>query len=177
MVARITTVATHRCTDYQTQYQEQDIRAFLGVATLILQMIAALERQSRSEEMQAERRKENQYWLLAMTFTCGRFEGEGEADFNTDDSKNRPDLATIVAARGSSFVRSLVNCPGRMIAMLDAHDYQLGLVPDFARTGDIIYVLNGSATPLVLRRAGQDFDLIGECYVHGIIYEEAVSWS
>ena len=53
----------------------------------------------------------------------------------------------------------------------------LGLVPDFARSGDIICVLFGSTIPVILPKAGDDFEFIGECYVHGIMYGEAVSWS
>ena len=174
-VARITRVASHRFTDYRTQYLEGDVRAFLGGNTLIPQVTAALEMCSREEEMPVERRKEHATWLLAMTFTCGRFQGEDEATFNIDTIENRPDLATIIAARGPSFVRSLGKCRGRKIAMLDTHTWHLSLVPDFARAGDLVCVMNGSTTPLVLRKAGQDFELIGECYVQGVMYGEAVS--
>ena len=48
----------------------------------------------------------------------------------------------------------------------------LGLVPAYAVPGDIICVFGGSHVPFVLRPAGETFQLVGECYVHGIMQGE-----
>ncbi|PQE04207.1 heterokaryon incompatibility protein [Rutstroemia sp. NJR-2017a BVV2] len=48
----------------------------------------------------------------------------------------------------------------------------LGLAPASSMAGDIIAVLPGCPTPLVLRREGERFRVIGEAYVHGIMSGE-----
>ncbi|KAF4944209.1 hypothetical protein FGADI_12848 [Fusarium gaditjirri] len=40
--------------------------------------------------------------------------------------------------------------------------------------GDEIWVVSGCPTPLVLRSKGQQYSLIGETYIHGIMYGEAI---
>ena len=48
-------------------------------------------------------------------------------------------------------------------------------VPQQAKTGDIIAIVNGCRTPLILRRCEPNgYILIGDCYVHGIMYGEAM---
>lgn len=51
-----------------------------------------------------------------------------------------------------------------------------GLVPGNARAGDKIYLLRGGAVPFVLRagRVPGQYWLVGECYIHGIMYGEAL---
>jgi hypothetical protein len=50
------------------------------------------------------------------------------------------------------------------------------LVPELAKPGDLICVFGGAQTPFLLRRVGgnwmgdQRYELVGECYVHGIMY-------
>ena len=50
-----------------------------------------------------------------------------------------------------------------------------GLGPDDSKVGDLVCVLFGCSVPVVLRRtAPDDYEFIGECYVHGIMDGEAV---
>ncbi|RKK20316.1 hypothetical protein BFJ66_g7364 [Fusarium oxysporum f. sp. cepae] len=51
----------------------------------------------------------------------------------------------------------------------------LCLVPWPTRSGDRIALLQGGKTPYVLRRAGEKWKILGDCYVHGIMSGEA--WS
>ncbi|KAH7086800.1 heterokaryon incompatibility protein-domain-containing protein [Paraphoma chrysanthemicola] len=53
----------------------------------------------------------------------------------------------------------------------------IGLAPWNARVGDAVYVLKGGKTPFILRRksVGEEFSLVGECYVYGIMGGEALS--
>ena len=58
----------------------------------------------------------------------------------------------------------------------------LGLVCGDAKVEDQICVFHGGAVPFILRPADQSdskktWSLIGECYIHGIMYGEALSWS
>ncbi|WZH49805.1 heterokaryon incompatibility protein-domain-containing protein [Fusarium acuminatum] len=41
--------------------------------------------------------------------------------------------------------------------------------------GDEIWVLSGCPTPVVLRKDGQQYSLVGEAYVHGVMHGEAVN--
>ena len=51
----------------------------------------------------------------------------------------------------------------------------MGLAPKCARVGDQVCVLFGAEAPYVLRRKGDAFEVIGECYCHGIMYGEMLS--
>lgn len=50
----------------------------------------------------------------------------------------------------------------------------VGLTPSYSEPGDIICILYGCVVPLVLRRNGMGYQLIGEAYVHGIMDGEFV---
>lgn len=53
----------------------------------------------------------------------------------------------------------------------------LGLGPDIALEGDIIVVLLGGPVPYILRPfdgAGSAYQLVGECYIDGIMHGEAL---
>ncbi|KAI8623637.1 HET-domain-containing protein [Xylariaceae sp. FL1651] len=51
----------------------------------------------------------------------------------------------------------------------------LGWVPDVARVGDCIFVAVGADVPLVVRPVSdKTYKLIGECYIHGVMYGEAL---
>jgi hypothetical protein len=51
----------------------------------------------------------------------------------------------------------------------------LGLAPDETQLGDTIAVLYGCNYPVVLRRSGNGFRYIGECYIDGLMDGEAVA--
>ena len=50
----------------------------------------------------------------------------------------------------------------------------IGLAPSRTVAGDLVCILKGANVPFVLRRAGESFVLVGECYCHGIMYGEAM---
>lgn len=53
----------------------------------------------------------------------------------------------------------------------------MGLCPDLSRKKDLVVILHGVPTPLVLRRLKNGtFRIIGQLYVHGIMYGEAMSF-
>ncbi|KAK4219498.1 heterokaryon incompatibility protein-domain-containing protein [Rhypophila decipiens] len=56
----------------------------------------------------------------------------------------------------------------------------IGLCPHSAREGDTVWIMPGCVVPIVLRQIsgsaqGNVFELIGHCYVHGIMYGELFS--
>jgi hypothetical protein len=176
-VSTIAKVASHKFSEYWDEYHNGDLESFLGSRTLIPQVLETLETCQSIDGLREERSREHWNRLLATTFTAGRFNEENEAKFNADGAEDRLNLATIIARRGRSFAPSLQKCMGRKIAMLDTYAYPLGLVPEYARAGDFVCIMSGSTTPLVLRTDGQCFEVIGECYVNGIMYGEAVEWN
>ncbi|KAH6681304.1 heterokaryon incompatibility protein-domain-containing protein [Halenospora varia] len=58
----------------------------------------------------------------------------------------------------------------RLITTLEGY---VGHAPREVKRGDAIYVLPGCKVPVVLRNIGGQYHLLGECYVHGIMNEEA----
>jgi hypothetical protein len=44
-----------------------------------------------------------------------------------------------------------------------------GLASKLAKPGDYIALFQGGSVPLVIRPRGDDWELIGDCYVHGIM--------
>jgi hypothetical protein len=45
----------------------------------------------------------------------------------------------------------------------------LGVFPDDAKVGDLIAMLYGGNMPFLLRRKGRDFEILGPCYLHGVM--------
>jgi hypothetical protein len=74
------------------------------------------------------------------------------------------------------FGKQAALCKGRRFAFLKK--YGVGLVPQQAKVGDIVVVLHGSSLPVNLRsdQGGKFFQLIGPCFVDGIMHGEAVNW-
>ena len=64
-----------------------------------------------------------------------------------------------------------MGCAGnrRLIRMKQGY---IGLGYDAVRVGDSIAVCQGGRLPLVVRREGERWRLIGDCYVHGIMRGE-----
>ncbi|KAL6918530.1 hypothetical protein FSST1_010025 [Fusarium sambucinum] len=49
---------------------------------------------------------------------------------------------------------------------------RMGMGTCAAQVGDRIVLLRGCNTPLIIRRSGEAWRLVGECYVHGVMYGE-----
>ena len=79
------------------------------------------------------------------------------------DVSNNPELATL-ARHCNKTVRT------RAFFISDLG--HIGFGPKCTVAGDQIYLLIGSDLPFVLRPAGSKFELVGACYVHGIMYGE-----
>jgi hypothetical protein len=68
---------------------------------------------------------------------------------------------------------------GRMFSISEEKGYFM-LVPELARVGDVICILWGAQTPFLLRRKSEvdrRWELVGECYVHGIMDGEGLGLS
>ncbi|KAH6676219.1 heterokaryon incompatibility protein-domain-containing protein [Halenospora varia] len=67
---------------------------------------------------------------------------------------------------------NLQHCKGRRI-LLSSQGY-ICLGPSGAEANDVISVLPGGKVPYLLRKSGDNFKFIGECYVHGIMDSEII---
>jgi Heterokaryon incompatibility protein (HET) len=73
-----------------------------------------------------------------------------------------------------SWMRNTVpsTLPGR--TFIASRQGFMGLAPIESRVGDVICIIVGNETPLILRPKGEDkWTLVGECYIHGIMDGEA----
>jgi hypothetical protein len=50
--------------------------------------------------------------------------------------------------------------------------YRGGTEDDRTRTGDVVAIFPGCTTPIVLRAAEKQFEVVGEAYVHGVMEGE-----
>jgi hypothetical protein len=66
-------------------------------------------------------------------------------------------------------------CHSRNIFALEKHTIALG--PPNTEAGDVICILHGSKLPIVLRRQDDKWGLVGQCYVDGAMFGEAVTWT
>jgi len=57
--------------------------------------------------------------------------------------------------------------------MIRTKDGLVGLVPELARKGDFVCLFKGGMVPLVMRKVGSRWTLIGDSYVHGIMHGDA----
>ncbi|KAK0117706.1 hypothetical protein ONS95_012035 [Cadophora gregata] len=63
-------------------------------------------------------------------------------------------------------------CSGRSICATAGGD--LGQVPFGTRPGDLVCILKGGIVPFLLREDGEYYRLVGECFMNGIMYGEAL---
>jgi hypothetical protein len=48
----------------------------------------------------------------------------------------------------------------------------LGLAPKAVRQGDVIVILPGCGCPMIFRPCGNVYNVLGECYIHGLMNGE-----
>jgi hypothetical protein len=81
------------------------------------------------------------------------------------DASKDPVVANMVRSCGET-VRS------RAFFTTDSRHFGFG--PKCTAAGDQVFLLIGSDLPFILRPAGEKFELVGACYVHGIMYGEGL---
>ncbi|KAH6701962.1 hypothetical protein BKA61DRAFT_619977 [Leptodontidium sp. MPI-SDFR-AT-0119] len=56
--------------------------------------------------------------------------------------------------------------------MVRLNEGYIALVPGETQVGDQIFLLKGGSVPVVLRQKGDNWEVIGEAYVHGVMRGE-----
>ena len=76
-------------------------------------------------------------------------------------------------AHAGKFLKEMASrCQRRRLAV--TAENRVGLMPETARPGDLIAVFDSCVVPFVLRAdIRHRFRLVGDCYVHGIMYGDA----
>lgn len=78
--------------------------------------------------------------------------------------------------RYSSWSMAVASLGGRSFMKTECG--KIGIVPQQAVPGDLVTVLHGCRVPIVLRKIENTFkyQLVGDCYIDGIMFGEAVNW-
>ena len=74
------------------------------------------------------------------------------------------------------FNDAIANARTDLRRMMRTHLRYLGWAPPLARAGDVICILFGASVPYLLRPIGDQFLLIGECFILEIMQGEALTW-
>lgn len=82
-----------------------------------------------------------------------------------EKANQTPELAEIVR-------KCSLNVMSRAFFTTDSGHFGFG--PNNTAAGDQVFLLIGSDIPFILRPAGEKFELVGACYVHGIMYGEGL---
>ena len=87
-----------------------------------------------------------------------------------------PILSMEKAKRNSQLASIVRDCSEyvRSRAFFTTDSRYLGFGPNCTAAGDQIFLLIGSDVPFILRPAGKNFELVGPCYVHGVMYGEGL---
>jgi len=90
--------------------------------------------------------------------------------------QNREYANIVVAAEGGNPLqfgaRTLSTCMERKL--FRTQKGYIGLGSPLLESGDLICILFGTRTPFALKKRGDAFEFIEDCYVHGIMDGEAV---
>ena len=89
---------------------------------------------------------------------------------------NIPFLPMVKAKQDPRLARIVGNCSEDMKsrAFFTTDSRYLGFGPNCTAVGDQVFLLIGSDIPFILRPVGNEFELVGACYVHGIMYGEGL---
>jgi len=92
---------------------------------------------------------------------------EWEHQFKVDDFYELvfPPWHQQVCSRFEAHVR-MATCEGNLFR---SKDRLMGLAPGRSRPGDIICIIAGIDTPVLLRPSGREYLFIGHCYVYGLM--------
>lgn len=66
---------------------------------------------------------------------------------------------------------ALLTCLFERVIIRTVKGY-IGLAPETTKKGDTITLLEGGRLPLILRRNGEHWSIVGDCYIHGLMNGE-----
>lgn len=75
--------------------------------------------------------------------------------------------------RYNHFIRAL-NFSVRYLQLMVTDGKKVGVAPQLAQPGDMVVLLHGGKVPYIIRSFGEAYTFVGECFVDGIMYGEAL---
>lgn len=87
-------------------------------------------------------------------------------------------IATLQAASKDGNIDGFLEDAGGMTIsrkLFSTQHGMLGLGPSVLREGDLCCIIFGASVPFILRPVGSRYRLVGEAYVHGVMYGEAMA--
>jgi hypothetical protein len=91
----------------------------------------------------------------------------------TMNSGDRQDLRELTDNEAKNMSLASISCEGRKLVTTKSG--YLGLAPSAAAVGDVVAIIYGCNFPVLLRPAGEEnYTVVGECYVDGLMDGEAV---
>ena len=96
--------------------------------------------------------------------------------FNPDEDRQDHQLewdGSVLSSVSNVKIRLVKTAWGRRFCMSTSSC--MGWIPEAGKEGNVISVLYGSRLPVLLRPKGNAYEVIGTCYIHGIMDGEAVA--
>ncbi|CZR62635.1 uncharacterized protein PAC_12532 [Phialocephala subalpina] len=151
--------------DYPTGESKDEIRLKLPIGNAITPCaddIGAFQQESDLEDEETDR----------FDWNSAAFDVSSVADMVEFLKQNRDarDLSWRYWSTAAAFLKRLNN--GRFSVTRRGY---VGFAPNGAMVGDLVCVFGGGAVPFVVRpKKGEIHSLVGECYIHGIMYGESL---
>ena len=90
-------------------------------------------------------------------------------------------ISGVIAAFGHEYRHGpIVTFSSKLATTLDRRFFRttkgyIGMGPRPLQKGDVVALFKGGMVPLVIRSLEDKWELVGDCYVHGIMHGEAYS--
>ena len=98
---------------------------------------------------------------------CGRAMHEYFTEVETAANVNALHL------RDALMQRDRINVRRKLVTTAKGY---VGMTMEMVEKGDVLCVLLGCTMPMVLRPAGEQFGVVAECYIHGLMEGKAMEW-
>ncbi|KAM0289845.1 hypothetical protein ACHAQK_004584 [Fusarium lateritium] len=128
------------------------------------------------DELQALHPKQNPFYDSAYFTSCARKFGllpEQEDDKRLGYEELVTWLGTV--QKNAVYLMSLLTTTLSSRRPAVTEQGHFACIFESSQIGDEIWIVSGCPTPLVLRKDGQQYNLVGEAYVHGVMHGEAVN--
>jgi hypothetical protein len=99
-----------------------------------------------------------------------------DTDYSNCTSSCSPDIATLLSLSSDSALAKYhrercASIAGRKVFITTSSGL-MGAGPLFTHAGDVVALISGLGTPMILRRSGQSFRVVGEAFIDGMMIGE-----
>ncbi|KAH8687936.1 heterokaryon incompatibility protein-domain-containing protein [Tricladium varicosporioides] len=108
------------------------------------------------------------YWQSCICAYLNDLNSRREFQHTERDFRSQP---PVLSQRGASFLRSIPLSD--YMTMIRTREGYIGQAPAFVETGDHVMLLAGAKVPIVARMREGGWEVLGDCYIHGVMFGEA----